>query len=203
MMRKTNFFYNQKRNFKFSSKNINDINLKNLNELINSNDFSFELFKKELIKYNEKYNFYFDPIYKKSYPYKYNDFLETRLRSYDNNIDLFPLFLSKKLGSFSKFYKKSYNKSDLLDDMIINLSIKASDANFILEINEQKENEYNFVGFKLYLPWIKKFFMIKTPKYLTNNTNMDFLKKYNEINQNPSIFFFKMKSFIRIINSNK
>lgn len=192
-MRKSYFFHNQKRNFKFYTKNLqntNDINLKKINESLNSVDFSFENFKKELIKHNEKYNFYFDPIYRKKYKIKYNFFLKSRIKSSDN-IDLFALFLSKDIDSFSKFYRKINNKSVLLDDMLINLSIKSSNVNFILEINNQKENEYNFLGFKLYLPWIKKCFSIKTPEYLDNNINMYFLKNYDGIKNNPSIVFFK------------
>lgn len=200
-MRKTNLFYNQKRTFKFCSKNVqniqknfNDTDLKNLNKLIKSEDFSFQKFEKELINYNEEYKLYFDPTCKTEYPNAYNNFLETRIKSIDNKMDLFPLFLSKNTETFSKFYRKTNEKSELLDDMLIDLSIKSSNVDFILEINDQKENEYNFLGFKMYLPWIKNLFSIRTPEHMNeiciNNTNAKVLEKYNTMKWNPSDTFY-------------
>lgn len=167
----------------FFSKNIGNrnknCNLKKIYGFLDSEKYSRENLKSLLLEINKEYKYYFDTSYKKDFPLLYENFLKNRIENNDNKIDLLALMISdntnyyyfnKNLTHFIELYKK--NRLDLLDDTIIKLSIKLYNVDFVLEINDQKENDYNFIGSNLYLSWIENNF-----------------KKYKKINRNQSDIF--------------
>ena len=197
-MRKINIFYNQRRTFKscYNHDQIHVKNLNDLNDLINSPNFSTKELKCKLLNIDNEYNYYLDPKYKKKYPNVYKNFVETRLYNHNNVMDLFPLILSKDTDSFGKIYKKTKDKSELLDDMIIKLSMNTNNVNIILEINDQKDNFLGSTGI----------FTINKPDVYYEKFNYDTIieddfKKYEKIRWYPSDCFFNNVS--KNINNEK
>lgn len=186
-MRKFNIFHNQRRTFKSYSKHDQKYgsNLNDLNEFINSPKFSTKELKSKLLKIDNEYNYFLNPTYKKKYPNVYKNFVENRINDHNNVMDLFTLILSKDTDSFAKIYRKTKGKSELLDDMIIKLSMNINNVDFILEINDQKDNFLGSTGI----------FTINKPDEYYEKFNYDEIiednfKKYEKIRWYPSDCFF-------------
>lgn len=200
-MKNIKLFSNQKRTFKFLSKKLEnkppvfcDEKLKKIIQEIDSKDFSVENFGLKLLKFNDEYKYYLNESYGENFLYAYQKFLESRIKDKDNMMDLFPLMLSKNVNVFSKIYKKN-NNSELLDDGIIKLSIKINNPDFVMKINDQKDNFLGSTGI---------FKIEKSAEYYEKFNNLpveDEFQKYENLNSTASEIF--LRNVLRNVDNEK